>query len=225
MTGFRKSLGSVFILGLALAAAPVGLNGQITLMSKTALAAAGGNGGGGGGGGGNGGNGGGGGSGGNGGGGGGAAGDHGNSADHSNAGDHGAANGGGHGNSGNAGNSGSSAGFDSNGRGAKGSASQGQLASASGALNAAHASPNALAHAAPGSRVGQIATYDRLMRSALAMPANTQAEIAARNAAIGAARTQLSTATNKTLTGPVISQVDRRLGLPAVSPSIDFTPY
>ena len=207
MTSFQKSFRSVFILGLALAAAPVGANGQITSMSKTAFAAAGGNGDV------------------SGGSGGGAAGDHGNSADHSNAGDHGAANGGGHGNSGNAGNSASSAGFNSNGPGSKGLASQGQLASASGALNAAHTSPHALASTAPGSRVGQIATYDRLMRSALAMPAKTPEEIVARNAAIGAARTRLSTATNKALTGPVISQVDRRLGLPAVSPSIDFTPY
>ena len=214
----RKSIGSVFMLSLALAAAPVALQANFKPMPKTSLAA--------GGGGGNGGGGVNGGGGGNGGGnGGGAAGDHGNSADHSNAGDHGSANGAGHGNNGNSGNSASSAGTGTNGRGANGTASQGQLAHASGALNAAHASTNALAHAAPGSRVGQIATYDRLMRTAIAMPGTTPAEVAARNAAFGAARTQLATVTNKALTGPVIAQVDMRLGLPAISPTIGFTPY
>jgi hypothetical protein len=66
-----------------------------------------------------------------------------------------------------------------------GLASHGALASALGALNAAHASPTALAHAAPRSRVELIAAYDRAMLAALATA--TPAEIAARNAAIAAA--------------------------------------
>jgi hypothetical protein len=102
--------------------------------------------------------------------------------------------------------------------------SSGQLASALGALNAAHASPAALAHAAPGSKVGQIATYDRAMLTALAMPDITPAQIAARNAAIAAARGQLAAASNKSLTPPVVARVDDLLGLPATDPTIGVAP-
>ena len=52
-----------------------------------------------------------------------------------------------------------------------------------GALNAAHASTTAQAHAAPGSMVGHVATYDKAMIAALAMPSATPAQIAARTAA------------------------------------------
>jgi hypothetical protein len=87
-------------------------------------------------------------------------------------------------------------------------------------LNAAHASPTALSHAAPGSRVGQIAAYDNAMLTALAMPAATPAQIAARNAAIAAARTQLASASNKILTPVVVARVDNMLGLAATDPTL-----
>jgi len=87
-------------------------------------------------------------------------------------------------------------------------------------LNAAHASPTALSHAAPGSRVGQIAAYDKAMVAALAMPAATSVQTAARNAAIAAARTQLASASNKTLTPAVVARIDHMLDLPATDPTL-----
>jgi hypothetical protein len=99
-------------------------------------------------------------------------------------------------------------------------ASNGQISSALGALNAAHASHVAQAHAAAGSRVGQIASYDRAMLAALGMPANTPAQIAARNAAIASARSQLATSANKQVTPAVIARVDTLLGLPVTDPSL-----
>ena len=111
-----------------------------------------------------------------------------------------------------------------NGNQGRGTASNGQLASALGALNAAHASPTALAHAAPGSTVGKIATYDKLMVSALAMPTATATQIAARNAAITSARLQLASTTNKSVTPTVIAKVDQTLGLPATDPTLGTTP-
>jgi len=101
-----------------------------------------------------------------------------------------------------------------------GHADKGAVAAAAGALNAAHASPTALAHAAPGSTVGKIASYDRAMLAALAMPANTPAQIAARNTAIAAARGRLAASSNKSLTPAVVSRVDALLGLPAVDPTL-----
>jgi hypothetical protein len=99
-------------------------------------------------------------------------------------------------------------------------ASHGQISSALGALNAAHASPVALAHAAPSSRVGVMAAYDHAMVNALGMPATTPAQIAARNAAIGAARSQLAVSANKQVTPAVATRVDTLLGLPASDPSL-----
>jgi hypothetical protein len=58
------------------------------------------------------------------------------------------------------------------------------------------------------------------MVAALAMPAATPAQIAARNAAIAAARTQLATASNKTLTPAVVARVDHMLDLPATDPTL-----
>jgi len=89
----------------------------------------------------------------------------------------------------------------------------GATASQLGALNAAHASPTALAHAAPNSRVGMIASYDSAMTRALAMPSATPAQRAARNSAISQARAQLATASNKPVTASVARAVDRQLGL------------
>ena len=112
-----------------------------------------------------------------------------------------------------------------NGRsGEKGVASSGQMSSALGALNAAHASPNALNHASSGSRVGHIATYDKAMLSALAMPTNTPVAIAAQTAAIASARTQLAANSNKSLTAQVVTKVDGYLGLGPSDPTIGTSP-
>lgn len=106
----------------------------------------------------------------------------------------------------------------------KGVASSGQMSSALGALNAAHASSNALNHAASGSRVGHIATYDKAMLSALAMPTNTPVAIAAQTAAIASARTQLAANSNKSLTAQVVTKVDGYLGLGPSDPTIGASP-
>src|SRR5579875_419610 len=88
------------------------------------------------------------------------------------------------------------------------------------ALNAAHASPVALAHASPRSIVGKLAEYDRAMQLALAMPQNTPAEIAARDQAIANARLMLADQTDRTITPQVISRVDYLLGLPPSNPML-----
>ena len=106
----------------------------------------------------------------------------------------------------------------------KGVASSGQMSNALGALNAAHASSNALNHAASGSRVGHIATYDKAMLSALAMPTNTPVAIAAQTAAIASARTQLAANSNKSLTAQVVTKVDGYLGLGPSDPTIGASP-
>lgn len=59
------------------------------------------------------------------------------------------------------------------------------------------------------------------MLAALAMPTGTPAEIAARNAAIAAARSQeLEEAANKPLSPAVVAQVDQLLGLPPTNPAL-----
>jgi hypothetical protein len=88
-------------------------------------------------------------------------------------------------------------------------------------LNAAHASPTALAHASSTSTVGLIGAYHSAMVAALAMPATTPAQVTARNAVIASARADLLTqAANKSLTPAVVSAVDRQIGLPATDPSL-----
>lgn len=235
MSAIRKSICSATILGLAIAALPVTLTSHFKPIASHAAAAPGGtsgngNGGGAGNSGSNGGNAGGGNSGGtagnSSGGGGNAGGTSGNSSDatgHSSAGHSGTPSGTGLGSTSNPGSGAAAGGLSQAGRIGHGAASQGELAKAAGALNAAHASSAGLAHAAPGSRVGQIATYDRAMLSAISLPVSTPTEIAAHNAAIAAARAQLATASNKTLTSTVISQIDARLGLPVVDPTVGLT--
>jgi hypothetical protein len=72
--------------------------------------------------------------------------------------------------------------------------SHGSIASAMGSLNASHASLNAMSH---------------------------PAQVAARNAAITAARADvLGPAANKDLTPSVVSAVDKQLGLPATDPTL-----
>lgn len=82
-----------------------------------------------------------------------------------------------------------------------------------------------MAHAAPNSQVGQIAAYHGAMVSALAMPATTPDQVAARNAAIAAARADLlAPAANKGLTPATVSAVDKMIGLPDSDPSLGVTP-
>jgi hypothetical protein len=84
-----------------------------------------------------------------------------------------------------------------------------------GSLNAARASENAQANAAAGSRVGEIATYESRMRSALAIT-----DQARRNAAITDARQQLAQTTNKPLTAGAIAQLDSELAIQGASPQL-----
>jgi hypothetical protein len=84
-----------------------------------------------------------------------------------------------------------------------------------GDLNAAHASDNARANAASGSRVGEVATYESQMKSALAMSDQSQ-----RNAAITRARQQLAQNTNKPLTADAITQLDSELHIQGASPQL-----
>lgn len=99
---------------------------------------------------------------------------------------------------------------------------QGRPHAALGALNAAHASHTAFAHAAPGSEVGRIAAYYHTMLVALAMPASTQAQVvAARDQTIANVRaTQLAPAANKSLSPSVVARVDHLLGQPVTAPSL-----
>ena len=94
--------------------------------------------------------------------------------------------------------------------------SHGSIASVMGSWNASHASLNAMSHAAPTSKVGMIGSYRGAMVTALGMPTATPAQVAARNAAIEAARADLlGPAANKELTPSVVSAVDKQIGLPA----------
>jgi hypothetical protein len=93
-----------------------------------------------------------------------------------------------------------------------------------GALDAAHASPAAQAHAAPHSRVARITAYYHSMLVALAMPAITPQQVVARDEAIATARsTELAPAANKSLSPAVVAKVDSLLGLPPSNPSLGVT--
>jgi hypothetical protein len=93
-----------------------------------------------------------------------------------------------------------------------------------GALDAAHASPAAQAHAAPHSRVARITAYYHSMLVALAMPAITPQQVVARDDAIATARsTELAPAANKSLSPAVVAKVDSLLGLPPSNPSLGVT--
>lgn len=90
-----------------------------------------------------------------------------------------------------------------------------------GALDAAHASPAAQAHAAPHSRVARITAYYRSMLVALAMPATTPQQVVARDQSIALARsTELAPAANKALSPAVVAKVDSLLGLPPSNPAL-----
>lgn len=93
-----------------------------------------------------------------------------------------------------------------------------------GALDAAHASPAAQAHAAPHSRVARITAYYHSMLMALAMPALTPQQVVARDEAIATARsTELAPAANKSLSPVVVAKVDSLLGLPPSNPNLGVT--
>lgn len=67
-----------------------------------------------------------------------------------------------------------------------------------------------------------IASYENAMARALAMPAATPSQRAARSGAIAQARAGLAAAANKPLSAPAVRQVDQLLGLqPGVSPNIN----
>jgi hypothetical protein len=86
------------------------------------------------------------------------------------------------------------------------------LASALGALNAAHASPTARQNAAPNSRVGMIAAYEDRVMAALANPTLSPTQL---RAEIAAARAEeLTAAANRPVTRAVAERVDDLLGLP-----------
>jgi hypothetical protein len=104
-------------------------------------------------------------------------------------------------------------------------ATSGQLLSALGALNAAHANSEAFANAAPQSEVGKISAYDKAMLAALALPTATPAEVAYQEQQISLDRsTYLVSASNKPLSPAVVAKVDSLLGLPATDPSLGIVP-
>jgi hypothetical protein len=84
-----------------------------------------------------------------------------------------------------------------------------------GGLNAARASENAQANANANSRVGEIATYESRMRTAMAITDTTR-----RNAAITDARRQLAQTSNKPLTADAITQLDSELNIQGASPRL-----
>lgn len=104
-------------------------------------------------------------------------------------------------------------------KGGKGSAAskgtKGSTASKLGALNAAHASPNALAHASPNSRVGKIAAYKEAINALNA--AITPADVLAAQTAAAQA---LANAANKSINASTVASLDSLLGL-SVSPAND----
>jgi hypothetical protein len=127
-------------------------------------------------------------------------------------------------------------------RGLKGSAAskstKGSTASQLGALNAAHASPNALAHASPSSRVGKIAAYKdsvaalntantNLAAAQAAFAANpnatTQAALTAAQSAQATAQANtaqaLATAANKSISTSSVVGVNNLLGVSLTAPT------
>jgi hypothetical protein len=115
---------------------------------------------------------------------------------------------------------------------------KGSAASTLGALNAAHASPNALAHASPNSRVGKIAAYKdavaalntantNLAAAQAAFAANpnavTQADLTAAQAAQAAAQAStaqaLANAANKSISTSSVVGVNNLLGVSLTAPT------
>jgi hypothetical protein len=93
------------------------------------------------------------------------------------------------------------------------------------ALTATQANAKAMSAKSLNARVGMIAGYSTQMQAAIAMPANTPQQIAARNEAITAARAvTLSNAANRAVTPQMVEQVDALLGLPRTNPKLGAIP-
>ena len=88
-----------------------------------------------------------------------------------------------------------------------------------GGLNAAHANAEAFQHANSNSMVGDLASYEQQMNTALGLTNSTD-----KNNAIIAARQQLASKDNKTLTAAAITRIDQLLGLPATDPTLGTSP-
>jgi len=93
---------------------------------------------------------------------------------------------------------------------AAGTTLNGKAAHLEGRLNAAHASPTALAHASRNSAVGQIAAYKEAMEAYLA--GNEKSLEAAANALAGVA--------NKGITAQTVTDMNAVLGLTAVTDKV-----
>jgi len=106
--------------------------------------------------------------------------------------------------------------------GSKDPKGKGSTASALGALNAAHASPNALARASANSRVGKIAAYKDAINNLNAVNAAFKAgtaTIAQQEAAQMAAAQALANAANKSISTGVVNSVDALLGVSLSAPT------
>jgi hypothetical protein len=86
---------------------------------------------------------------------------------------------------------------------------KGSTAPSLGSLNASHASNQALAHAAPNSRVGHLAAYAAAVKAFKAAPPNS---LAAKHALSQAAQA-LALASNKAVTPATVQAVNKNLGL------------
>ena len=104
--------------------------------------------------------------------------------------------------------------------GQEGPASNRMLDRAVVALNAAYAVPRPPARLTRDENIRQMATYDRMMLSALQMPADTPEQQDARDRAIADARIQLAAATHRRLNPAAVSRIDALLGLPATDPHL-----
>ncbi|MGH7125454.1 MAG: hypothetical protein ACREFI_13850 [Stellaceae bacterium] len=115
-------------------------------------------------------------------------------------------------------------------KGLKGAATskntKGLTASALGALNAAHASPNALAHASPNSRVGKIAAYKDAINALnvananlAACASNCGALVSAQATAQANAAQALANAANKSISTTSVVGVDNLLGVSLSAPT------
>jgi len=108
--------------------------------------------------------------------------------------------------------------------GSKDPKGKGSTASALGALNAAHASPNALARASANSRVGKIAAYKDAINNLNMVNAEFTASPPTANAAQQAAAQlaaaqALANAANKSISTGVVNSVDALLGVSLSAPT------
>ncbi len=93
-----------------------------------------------------------------------------------------------------------------------------QAASLLGGLNAARASSEGMANASADSMAGAVANYKTAMGAALQMDNATQ-----KSEAITAARVQLASSSNKTLTADAVTSIDATLGIEGADPTLGTT--